>query len=412
MAVTAALISPAIVCNISSATDASTSVPSATSFKDVPTSHWAYSSILEVASKGLITGYSDGTFRPASNVTRAEFASILARAFDGNERVKTTFKDVPTTHWAYDAINEGVALGFINPSDYSSGQFEPNKPMTRAEISKWLTGSLKATNSQYAEIEKTIRNSELTLLPIAEFTKGTLPKNDVGTVGVMVGTGLLSGYTDGTFKPSGNTNRAEVASIILRYLNVSKKNPTDFRELNELLEVAETGTNFHTMGGVFVNEDKGRNWETLKKETHLMRNGNGTIRVNRMILVDTRDRTNFKGIYKELFNQMAKVSTNMTQYSSMFIAVEHAYKPIKSTPNADWYTKISPSHSLLSSMPTYKDSRFNLPTSDTYRTAWKFDKNGEQLMWHGTMMLDRTNNGRALLQHITSEKDYTMIINK
>lgn len=388
------------------------STAEANSFKDVKDNHWANSSIEQASKRDLISGYTDGTFRPNNKVTRAEFAAFLSRLSDVNERVAEPFSDVSNTHWAKSAIEEGIALGFINPSDYPNKKFEPNKAMTRAEIAQWLTNGLIASNQEYEEIEQTLKSSSLTLLPVAEFTKGTLSKNDVGSVGVMIGTGLITGYTDGTFKPSGNTNRSEVASILLRYLNTSAKDPSDIQALNELVEVAETGTNFYTMGGEFIHEDKGRNWESLKKETHLMRNGNGTLRANRMILVDTRDLDNVKGIYKNLFEQMAKASANRTHHSSMFVAVEHAYNPIKQTQNADWYTKISPSHSLFASSIVYKDTRFGLPTSSTYRTGWKFDKNGEQLMWHGTTMFDRFKNGKPYVQHSTSGRDYTMIVNK
>jgi len=84
-----------------------------TTFKDVPKSHWAYESIKQVAEKGLVTGYEDGTDKPSAQVTRAEFATFLARVFDSNERAFVSFSDVSNTHWANEAIQEGLAVGFI-----------------------------------------------------------------------------------------------------------------------------------------------------------------------------------------------------------------------------------------------------------------------------------------------------------
>ncbi|WP_276524790.1 S-layer homology domain-containing protein, partial [Lysinibacillus fusiformis] len=55
-------------------------------FKDVPKSHWEYESIKQVAEKGLVAGYSDGTYKPSAQVTRAEFATFLSRVYDGNDR--------------------------------------------------------------------------------------------------------------------------------------------------------------------------------------------------------------------------------------------------------------------------------------------------------------------------------------
>ena len=52
-----------------------------TGFSDVPGGYWAGEAIREMAGKGVITGDQTGTFRPGQNVTNAQFAVILARAF-------------------------------------------------------------------------------------------------------------------------------------------------------------------------------------------------------------------------------------------------------------------------------------------------------------------------------------------
>lgn len=48
-------------------------------FKDVPETHWAYKAIEELAEKGIINGYEDGTFKPDAPVTRAEVATMISR---------------------------------------------------------------------------------------------------------------------------------------------------------------------------------------------------------------------------------------------------------------------------------------------------------------------------------------------
>ncbi|MFF6015915.1 S-layer homology domain-containing protein [Lysinibacillus fusiformis] len=69
-------------------------------------------------------------------------------------------------------------------------------------------------------------NSNLTLIPIPEFYKGGVNKKDLPYIGVALGTGLLSGYEDFTFKPNGNTTRAEVATILVRFMDTMKKAPS------------------------------------------------------------------------------------------------------------------------------------------------------------------------------------------
>jgi len=48
-------------------------------FADVPTNHWAYDAIAELAAKGLIEGYPDGTFKGDRAMTRYEMAMVVAR---------------------------------------------------------------------------------------------------------------------------------------------------------------------------------------------------------------------------------------------------------------------------------------------------------------------------------------------
>ncbi len=218
-----------------------------TTFKDVPKSHWAYESIKQVAEKGLVTGYEDGTYKPSTQVTRAEFATFLARVFESNERAPVSFNDISDTHWANEAIQEGLALGFIKLGDFSKNKFEPNKAMTRGEMSRWLANGLAHANADYGKAIEEMASSNLTLIPIPEFYKGGVNKKDLPYIGVALGTGLLSGYEDFTFKPNGNTTRAEAATILIRFMDTLKKVPSDFVGLQELREVANTGTNILTL---------------------------------------------------------------------------------------------------------------------------------------------------------------------
>jgi len=67
----------------------------ATSFKDVPTGHWARGVVDWGVSQQIIAGYPDGTFRPAQRVTEAEFLTMLVRAYKP-QLPKVTQK----RHWA------------------------------------------------------------------------------------------------------------------------------------------------------------------------------------------------------------------------------------------------------------------------------------------------------------------------
>ena len=100
-------------------------------FVDVPKGHWAANYIGYMQQFGIITGYADGSFRPDASVTRAEFAAIASRFERLTEGTKS-FSDVPSSHWAAKYINFAATRGWVN--GYADGTFRPNNSITRAEV--------------------------------------------------------------------------------------------------------------------------------------------------------------------------------------------------------------------------------------------------------------------------------------
>ena|GEM_PF-2837348 len=65
-------------------------------FSDVPVGLWYSDEIASLSEKGIITGYSDGTFGPTKNVSRAELAVMLDRLIDYIETIQATKMDEAT----------------------------------------------------------------------------------------------------------------------------------------------------------------------------------------------------------------------------------------------------------------------------------------------------------------------------
>ncbi len=101
------------------------------SFNDVPATHWAANHIGYMEQLGLISGYEDGSFRPNASVSRAEFAAIASR-FDKLSESSASFPDVPENHWAAKHINLAATRGWVG--GYPDGTFRPNNSITRAEV--------------------------------------------------------------------------------------------------------------------------------------------------------------------------------------------------------------------------------------------------------------------------------------
>ena len=100
-------------------------------FSDVPKGCWAANYIGYMQQFGIITGYSDGSFRPDAPVTRAEFATIASR-FEKLTEGSKSFTDVPDTYWAARYIDFAATRGWV--TGYSDGTFKPEDPITRAEV--------------------------------------------------------------------------------------------------------------------------------------------------------------------------------------------------------------------------------------------------------------------------------------
>ncbi len=176
----------------------------APTFPDVPSDFWAWSFIERLANAGLTSGYPDGTYRPESNVTRAEIAIFLLKGinfptpYSPPSATTFNFTDIES-HWARHWIEALRASGIT--SGFSDGTFRPDNPVTRAEMAIFL---LKAINGPgYSP-------------PAAAATfSDTGGHWAVNWIEALRNTGLTSGYPDGTFRPDSPVTRAEMAVFIV-----------------------------------------------------------------------------------------------------------------------------------------------------------------------------------------------------
>ncbi len=99
-------------------------------FNDVKNDRWSFESIEKLSRMNIINGYPDGSFKPADQITRAEFVKIVSEFIESNENIKQ-FPDVDSEHWAKEAIEKVYSKGLIK--GYPDGNFKPQNNLTRAE---------------------------------------------------------------------------------------------------------------------------------------------------------------------------------------------------------------------------------------------------------------------------------------
>ncbi|WDF49114.1 S-layer homology domain-containing protein [Paenibacillus sp. KACC 21273] len=361
----------------------------ATTFKDVSSSHWAKAAIDEAVSKGYFKGYADGTFKPGAQVTRAEFAVLLDRV-SSNEKVegKGTFTDL-TGNWSEKEVNEAIAKGFLTPSDYPNG-FKPATPLTRKEMAKWMSSGLATSSADYRQALSDTAN---TVVPVAEYFKKTMNPSEYPYVSLMMGTGLMSGYADGTFGAGKTTTRAEAAVILVRLANVQKQSADSFVGLKELRAVGTTGTNMEVITPFSSGVTSFKNVQGKKMK---FRNGAGYSNLNYLIFVDSRDWNNKKGIYSPVFlgkeDKLKKEGTFYRVYANQSLyptlngfSIEH-YK------NSS-LSRLAVGSSIASKLPE-KYGYQTLPIFEPQTIFKKYinDKDGMNLWMQNTISTDYPNN--------------------
>jgi len=119
-------------------------------FSDLGEYHWAYDSIKEMVENKIINGYPDGTFRPENSITRAEAAKILMLSHRESAVFPISIDaapDVPAEHWAARYVLNGDL--FIKP--YADGSFKPDQKITRLEFSNALGIALERVKHNNVE---------------------------------------------------------------------------------------------------------------------------------------------------------------------------------------------------------------------------------------------------------------------
>jgi len=113
--------------------------PSDPTFSDVPPSNPLYLYVEAAAHAGVVGGFRDGNFHPNDFLTRAQLALIIVRArgYPLASPTTPTFSDVPTTNFAYAAIETLAGRGIIGGAACGSGLcFRPNDAASRGQLAR------------------------------------------------------------------------------------------------------------------------------------------------------------------------------------------------------------------------------------------------------------------------------------
>lgn len=118
-------------------------------FKDLKSTDWSYNDVMKAVGAGYIEGYEDQTIRPANKINREEAVVMISRLLklDSSVNASTGFKDEgQISAWSRGAVNAAVAKHFVD--GYSDKSFQPKKEITRAEAVVMLDRALPAQDNK------------------------------------------------------------------------------------------------------------------------------------------------------------------------------------------------------------------------------------------------------------------------
>lgn len=179
-------------------------------FADVTLGAWFYDAVGYVYQNELMMGTDANLFSPDLTTTRGMIVTILHRLENSPTVADTSnFTDVENGSWYADAVNWAAANGIVG--GYGDGTFGPDDPITREQMA-----TIFYRYAQFKGYDVSVGEST-SLLPYTDFAD--LSEYAIPAMQWAVGAGIISGTDTNTLSPRGDTTRAQVATILMRFLN-------------------------------------------------------------------------------------------------------------------------------------------------------------------------------------------------
>lgn len=177
-------------------------------FSDMP-NDWSTPALTAAVENGLLTG-SDGLILPKDNLTRAQMATIIVRAFAASSKDDLAgFTDVPASKWYFEYMQKAVAMGVFTGD--GSGLLTPENNITREQVFTVLARAFKLETGDVSVLDK--------------FTdKDQISSWATGFAAALVANGYVNG-SDGKLNPKSNITRAEFAQIMYNMIKTYIDSP-------------------------------------------------------------------------------------------------------------------------------------------------------------------------------------------
>lgn len=169
--------------------------------------HWAREFVTALSEKGIVAGYTDNTFLPENNITRAEFTRLICECFGIEPSERAVFDDVVSGKWYFGYVSAAYGAGIINGFD---GKFLPDEAIRREDAAVIVYNAMKYSGKDVYLAAPSYEDVDM----ISDYA--------LGAVGYLQVKSIMTG-DGGFFDAHGKTTRAQAATLIYKILKAEGK---------------------------------------------------------------------------------------------------------------------------------------------------------------------------------------------
>jgi parallel beta-helix repeat protein len=182
-------------------------------FSDI-SNHWAENFIEALIKRDFIRGFPDDSFKPEASLTRAEYATLIAKTFDFPRKLGSgmgDFQDIDPQFWAAKAIQKATAMGFL--VGFPDGTFRPQANLTRVQAIVSLIKGLGLIGGNPS-------------LLLAYSDRSQIPSYATNAIAIATQRGLIVNYPHlDKLEPMREIKRSEIAALLYQALVITQKAP-------------------------------------------------------------------------------------------------------------------------------------------------------------------------------------------
>lgn len=183
-------------------------------FTDVAPGDWFAQMAQNMASRGFMGGFANGTFGPNQPLTRGQFAGIMARMMSVQPKAGTSFSDTQG-FWGAGMIEAMTQMGII--TGHADGTFGPYDTITREQMAAIMDRAWQTKHGVATAAD--MRAAMTTMMQRLTDAGGTWAADHIAW---MMQMGVIKGNAFGMFRPGDMTNRAEASAMMWRWFEANQ----------------------------------------------------------------------------------------------------------------------------------------------------------------------------------------------